>query len=35
MAFYYPLSQVKTNLYTNGGEYMTQGNNEEYVVILL
>ena len=31
MAFYYPLSQVKTNLYTNGGEYMTQGNNEEYV----
>jgi len=27
---YYPKSQVKTNLYTNGGEYITVNTNQEY-----
>ena len=28
---YYPSSQIKTNLYTNGGEYVTKLNNEDYI----
>jgi hypothetical protein len=28
---YYPKSQVKTNLYTNGGKYSLQGSTESYV----
>lgn len=28
---YYPKSQVKTNLFTNGGEYALKSNNKEYV----
>jgi hypothetical protein len=31
MAYYYPKSQVKTNLYTNGGEYMTSQGKVEYI----
>ena len=31
MAFYYPKSQIQTNLYTNGGEYMVASNKKEYV----
>jgi hypothetical protein len=27
---YYPKSQIKTNLYTNGGEYILSSTNEEY-----
>ena len=30
MAFYYPKSQVKTNLYTNGGELIVYSTKEEY-----
>ena len=30
MAFYYPKSQVKTNLYTNGGELMVSSTKEDY-----
>jgi hypothetical protein len=28
---YYPLSQIKTNLYTNGGEYFILNTNEPYI----
>lgn len=28
---YYPLSQIKTNLYTNGGEYIIMSTKENYV----
>jgi hypothetical protein len=28
---YYPSSQIKTNLYTNGGEYVIKLNNEDYI----
>lgn len=28
---YYPLSQITTNLYTNGGEYQIQSTNENYI----
>lgn len=31
MAFYYPKSQIKTNLYTNGGEYMSAATKVEYI----
>jgi len=28
---YYPSSQIKTNLYTNGGELVFKTNNEDYI----
>jgi len=28
---YYPKTQIKTNLYTNGGEYMYSSNKKEYI----
>jgi len=28
---YYPLSQIKTNLYTNGGEFITMSDSKQYV----
>jgi len=31
MAFYYPKSQIQTNLFTEGGEYILEFNKREYV----
>ena len=28
---YYPLSQIKSNLHTNGGEYVTKSNGKDYI----